>query len=133
MMKARIFSGDSRLVELVDLERQQRGRDEEGQVLGPAPLVPQADRLDALDRGVDEDDDREQVQLRGLQREELVDLAEQAVMGVSAAGDGAALQVGDDAVEAVAEGRAMRGEQQDREAEQPEHEEVHGPVDRDQA
>ena len=45
-------------------------------------------------------------------------------MGVAAAGDGAALEVGDDAVEAVAEGRPVRGEEQDREAEQPEHEEV---------
>ena len=113
--------------QLVDLERQQRRRDEEGQVLGPAALVPQADGLDALDRGVGEDDDGEQVQLRGLQREELVDLAEQAVMGVSAAGHGAALEVGDDAVEAVAEGRPMRGEEQDREAEEPEDEEVQRP------
>ena len=119
--------------ELVDLDGQQRGGDDEGQVLGPAALVPQADRLDALDRRVDEDHRGEEVKARGLQREELVDLAQQPVLAVAAAGHGAALQVGDDAVEALAEGGAMRGEEQDRDAEQPEDEEVQGAVDRDQA
>jgi hypothetical protein len=49
----------------------------------------QADGLDTLNRGVDENDRREQVQARGLQRERLVDLAEQTVVDPTAPGNAA--------------------------------------------
>ena len=52
------------------------------------------------------------MEARGLQRERLVDLAEQAVVDAPAAGD-AALQVGDRTIEAIAEGLAL-GKQEER-------------------
>ena len=55
------------------------------------------------------------------------------MLGVAAARHGAALQVGDDLVEAVAERVAAGGEEQDQHAEEPEHDEVERAVDRDQA
>jgi hypothetical protein len=67
------------ICQLVDLERQQRGRDDERQVLSPASLRPKADGLDPLDHAVDEQHAADEVQVRRRGRERVVDLVQQAV------------------------------------------------------
>src|SRR4051794_4487544 len=66
--------------ELVDLERQERRRRDEGEVLGPALLEPEADRLGAFEQRVGADARGRQSQLRRLEREELVERVQDAVV-----------------------------------------------------
>jgi hypothetical protein len=119
--------------QLVDLERQQRRGDDEGQVLGPALLQPQPDRLHALDRRVDEDHGREEVQARRSHRERLVDVGDQAVLALCGARDRPAVEVADHAVEGVPQVRAVGGEDEDRDAEERQDHEVQRAIDGDEA
>ena len=119
--------------QLVDLQRQQRRRHDERQILRPAALIPQADALDALDEAVDEQHAADQMQMRRGRREGVVDLMQQAVSGVRLARRHAALQVRDDFVESVAQRRAVSREQQHEHAERDQHDEVKRAIERDHA
>ena len=79
--------------------------------------VPQADGLDALDDGVDEDHDGEQLHLRGLQREGVIDVAQQAVRACSPPAMAPPVQVGEHAVDGSRSSSRCSTNSEDRDAE----------------
>jgi hypothetical protein len=92
--------------ELVGLDRQQRRRHDEREVLGPAALVPQPYGLDALHERVDDEDEADEPQRARPRRERALDLVQEAVAGRVGA-PRAELQVREDLVEASAQRVAM--------------------------
>ena len=114
-MKPITFSAVT-VVDLVDLQRQQdRGRDER-QVLGPALGVPEPDRLDALEQPVGEQRDPNPAQRPRAQREQLVELVQDAdvARGLHRTAGDPALEAGEDPVVSAAQARSLRGEQRAR-------------------
>jgi hypothetical protein len=119
--------------ELVDLEREQHHRREEREVLGPALGVPQSDRLDPLHRSVDQERDADEAKLSAAQREELVEITDQAdVLVLDRARPDTALEVCDHPIEGAADAVLVGRDEQDEDAEQGQDQEVEHAVERDQ-
>ena len=120
--------------DLINLERQQQRRRDERQVLGPPLREPQSDRLDPLEQGVREQRDPDHVQGVGAQREQLVELAEDADVagGLHGTSGDAALERRKHPLEISLGGLLVGGEDQHDDPQQRQDHEVECPVEGDQ-
>ncbi len=116
--------------ELVDLQRQQQGDLDEGEVLGPSFLSPQPDRLDSVDGRISGERGPVEVELGWRVVDEPGDLAEEAVVTRDEADTG--LQRVQEAEVVAAQVLLVDGEQDDAYTQSREDDEVDHPVESDQ-
>jgi len=117
--------------DLVELEREQRRRGDERQVLRPALPQPQPDRLDALDDREQRHEDADPLERPVVDREQPPDLGEDPVLARLRPAE-AVLEVGDRAEDRLAQLVLVLEEGEDQDRQRGEDDEVQRAVDRDQ-
>jgi hypothetical protein len=127
----RLQRGDA-LDQLVDLVGDEDDRRHERQVLRPAPGEPEPDRLDSLQQGIDGDRRADQVQVLDADGEQVAQVVDDAVVGVSGRAAHAALQVVEDLGELRVQRGPVAGEDQDGGGQRGQDQEVQDTVDGDQ-